>query len=144
MKTLDTTKNVEDTPENFEICKKYCGSCPTYKSNKLSAYPPNALFCARGKSTVPSQVKQEIKKINCYCPACEIFIKCGLTIGYFCAKHWLTPVHLNGCGCRITPNNTISAFAGLSTSDFPVHFRLLSSLKMVLVSPEKCGDMTVY
>jgi len=87
MKTLDATKNVEDTPENFEICKKYCGSCPTYKSNKLSAYPPNALFCARGKSSVPSQVKQEIKKINCYCPACEIFTKCGLTIGYFCAKH---------------------------------------------------------
>jgi hypothetical protein len=87
MKTLDTAKNVEDTPENFEICKKYCGSCPTYKSNKLSAYPPNALFCARGKSTFPTQVKQEIKKINCYCPACEIFTKCGLTIGYFCAKH---------------------------------------------------------
>jgi hypothetical protein len=83
MKTLDLTKTVDDTEENMEICKKYCGSCPTFKGNRLSAYPPNALFCARGKSSVSSQVK----KINCYCPACEIFTKCGLTIGYFCAKY---------------------------------------------------------
>jgi len=87
MKTLDQTKKVEDTVENLQICKKYCGSCPTFKGNRLSESPPNALFCARGKSTFPTQVKQEIKKINCYCPACEIFTKCGLTIGYFCAKH---------------------------------------------------------
>jgi hypothetical protein len=82
MKTMDTTKTVEDTAENLEICKKYCGSCPTYRSNNLSASPPHALFCSRGRSSVSSQ----IKPVNCYCPACEIFTRHGLTIGYFCNK----------------------------------------------------------
>jgi len=82
MKTLDTAKIVDDTAENLEICKKYCGACPTYKSNKLFASQPNALFCARGRTSISSQVKP----INCYCPACELFTNYGLTIGYFCTK----------------------------------------------------------
>ena len=82
MKTLDQTKKVEDTVENLQICKKYCGSCPTFKGNRLSESPPNALFCARGKSSVRSKVKTT----GCYCPACEIFTKNKLIVGYFCAK----------------------------------------------------------
>jgi len=81
MKTMDDAKTVDDTRENLEICK-YCGSCPTCKGNKLSGSPPNALFCARGKSSVPSKVKT----ISCYCPACEIFTKYELIVGYFCAQ----------------------------------------------------------
>ena len=34
MKTLDETTTVDDTVENQQICKKYCGSCPTYKAGQ--------------------------------------------------------------------------------------------------------------
>ncbi|HWS21129.1 MAG TPA: DUF2769 domain-containing protein [Methanoregula sp.] len=82
MKTPETTKTVEDTVENLQICKKYCGACPTYKGNSLSESLPNALFCARGKSSVSPKVKT----IKCFCPACEVFTKNKLIIGYFCAQ----------------------------------------------------------
>jgi hypothetical protein len=82
MKTLDKTERVDDTAEYLKICKKYCGACPTFKGSRLSESPPNALFCARGKSSVSSKVKT----IKCFCPACEVFTKNKLIIGYFCAK----------------------------------------------------------
>jgi hypothetical protein len=82
MKTLDKTERVDDTAENLQICKKYCGACPTCKGSRLSKSPPNALFCARGKSSVSPKVKT----IKCFCPACELFTKNKLIIGYFCAK----------------------------------------------------------
>jgi Protein of unknown function (DUF2769) len=82
MKTLDETTTVDDTVENQQICKKYCGSCPTSKAGNLSESSPGALFCARGKSSGSSKVKT----INCYCPACEVFTKHKLIIGYFCAR----------------------------------------------------------
>jgi len=73
---------VEDTEENREICRKYCGACPTYKRNLLARYQPDALFCAHGTSSAPSKVKT----MGCFCPACELFTKYQLKIGYFCAK----------------------------------------------------------
>jgi len=82
MKTMANVITVEDTEENEEICKKYCGSCPTFKRNNLAQSPPHLLFCARGKTSNPS----EVKPINCYCPACELFTKNKLAIGYFCTK----------------------------------------------------------
>jgi hypothetical protein len=82
MKISDTARPVDDTEENLAICRKYCGACPTFRNNRLFASVPNTLFCARGRSSVSSTIKQ----INCFCPACELFTKCGLTIGYFCAK----------------------------------------------------------
>jgi|GEM_PF-342688 len=80
MKT--TVETVEDTATNLEICKKYCGGCPTFKHNNLKESTPNALFCARGKSSVA----ETAKSTGCYCPACEIFTKYHLNIGYFCTK----------------------------------------------------------
>jgi len=74
---------VDNTLGNQEICRQYCGGCPTFKGNKLAEYSPHELFCARGTSSTPSNVKT----INCYCPACEVFTKYNLVIGYFCAKH---------------------------------------------------------
>jgi len=73
---------VESTPQNQEICQKYCGACPTYKRNILARYRPDTLFCARGISSAPPKVKT----MGCFCPACEIFTGHGLVIGYFCAK----------------------------------------------------------
>jgi len=81
MKTpMDDTKRVDDTRENLEMC--ICKACPTFKDNKLGEYPPNALFCARGKSKIPSKVKTT----NCYCLGCDIFIKNGLVIGHLCVN----------------------------------------------------------
>ena len=78
--TIDDTKRVDDNGENLEICN--CGVCPTFKDNKLSEYPPNALFCARGKSSIPSKVKTT----SCYCPACDVFSKYELIIGHLCVN----------------------------------------------------------
>jgi hypothetical protein len=82
MRTLDKIKTVEDTEENAMICAKYCGSCPTFKRNNLANSPPGGLFCARGKSSRA----QDAKPVTCYCPACELFTRHELAIGYFCTK----------------------------------------------------------
>jgi len=79
MKTpMDDTKSVEDTAENLEMC--ICKVCPTFRDNKLADYPPNALFCARGRSKIPSK----IKTTKCYCLGCDVFIKRGLVIDHLC------------------------------------------------------------
>ena len=72
---------VEDTEENRQICRKYCGACPTYKHNALDKCQPDLLFCARGTSPAPAQ-----KELNCYCPACELYAKHSLVIGHFCFR----------------------------------------------------------
>ena len=79
MKT-DTTV-VEDTEENRQICRKYCGVCPTYQRNSLEQSRPDSLFCARGMSVALSR-----KELNCYCPACELWTKHSLVIGHFCVR----------------------------------------------------------
>ena len=75
------TSIVEDTEENQQICRKYCGVCPTFKRNSLEKFQPDLLFCARGTSSAPSQ-----KEMNCYCPACELYTMHSLVIGHFCFK----------------------------------------------------------
>ncbi|MDD1685052.1 MAG: DUF2769 domain-containing protein [Methanoregula sp.] len=72
---------VEDTEGNRQICRKYCGACPTYKRNTLEKFQPGILFCARGTSPAPS-----MKEVNCFCPACELFDTNNLVIGHFCAR----------------------------------------------------------
>lgn len=74
--------NVDDNVENMEICRKFCGTCPTYRDNHLKDAPPHALFCARGKSSKASSVKVT----GCNCPGCGVFTKYKLTGGYFCTK----------------------------------------------------------
>jgi hypothetical protein len=81
MKTpKDDSQRVEDNEENLEKC--ICKMCPTFKENKLADYPPDALFCGRGKSRIPSQ----IKAAKCYCLGCEVFIKHGLVIDRLCVN----------------------------------------------------------
>ena len=71
---------VEDNMENMEICKRFCGTCPTYHANRMKESPPHALFCARGKSAVAD--KAENKGCNCF--QCDVFKKYGLKGGFFC------------------------------------------------------------
>jgi hypothetical protein len=77
---MDNPQEVEDTEENLGKC--ICKLCPTFKNNKLADYSPPALFCSRGRTQIPSQVKT----INCYCLGCDLFIKHGLVINYLCVK----------------------------------------------------------
>jgi hypothetical protein len=79
---ITTGVTVEDNETNVEICNKYCGACPTFKTNNLKEFPPHALFCARGKSSTA----ETAKSTGCYCPACELFTKDHLNIGHFCTK----------------------------------------------------------
>jgi hypothetical protein len=72
---------VMDTEENRQICRKFCGVCPTYQRNALDQSQPDTLFCARGETSAPSR-----KELNCYCPACELYTKHSLVIGHFCLQ----------------------------------------------------------
>jgi hypothetical protein len=72
---------LEDTEENRQICRKYCGVCPTFRHNSLEKSNPDSLFCARGQSSAPDK-----KEMNCYCPACELYTKHSLVIGHFCSR----------------------------------------------------------
>ena len=75
------TPQVEDNSENMEICKKFCGPCPTFKPNKLNEVEPHALFCARGASVKPAE---DIENKGCNCFECGVFKKYGLKGGFFC------------------------------------------------------------
>ncbi|MCX6688686.1 MAG: DUF2769 domain-containing protein [Methanoregula sp.] len=79
---ITTGTTVEDNETNLETCKRFCGACPTFKTNKLEKFPPQALFCARGKSSTAENARSSA----CYCPACELFTKDHLNIGHFCTK----------------------------------------------------------
>ncbi len=72
---------VPDTPENMEICKQFCGPCPTFKPNQLNEQPPMALFCAQGASEKP---KDQITDNGCNCMGCGVFQNYELSGGWFC------------------------------------------------------------
>lgn len=72
---------VPNDQEHLNICKQYCGPCPSFKPNNLMKLPPNALFCARGPSSKPAG---EIKMNGCNCGKCPIVAKYNLQGRYFC------------------------------------------------------------
>jgi len=76
-------KEVPDTEENMEICKQYCGPCPSFKPNDLNEVEPHALFCARGASKKP---KEEIEDNGCSCMTCVVFEEYDLEDGWFCME----------------------------------------------------------
>ena len=75
------SRKVDDTPENMEICKRFCGPCPTFKPNDPNEVEPHALFCARGASSKP---REQIEDKGCNCFNCDVFRKYGLEGGWFC------------------------------------------------------------
>lgn len=72
---------VADTEKNIQICKKNCGTCPTYQFNHLGGEPPELLFCSRGAT---EKKQHEIKDEGCNCPSCPLFIENNLSSGWFC------------------------------------------------------------
>ncbi|MBD3229709.1 MAG: DUF2769 domain-containing protein [Candidatus Lokiarchaeota archaeon] len=74
-------KKVPDNEENVNICKKFCGSCPTFKTNDLKKMEPHVLFCSRGPS---KKSKEKIEEKGCNCFKCGVFSKYNLEGGWFC------------------------------------------------------------
>jgi hypothetical protein len=63
--------------ESAEICKDYCGNCPSYEDTGETAL----VFCATGKS---DKIKEEK---GCLCPGCPIQTDLmGLRWDYYCTK----------------------------------------------------------
>jgi hypothetical protein len=63
---------VEDSVDNENICKNYCGSCPSYpKSGEW-------FFCARKKSA------KSAEREGCLCPGCDVYEKYNLSSMYYC------------------------------------------------------------
>ncbi|NIO37845.1 DUF2769 domain-containing protein [Candidatus Bathyarchaeota archaeon] len=65
---------VEDNKKNVEICRDFCGSCPSYPGTK------EWLFCSRGRS------RRKIEKGGCLCPSCQVYMDCDLSSQYFCTE----------------------------------------------------------
>ena len=74
-------KPVPDTEEWAKVCRKSCGSCPSYRPNKLNEFEPHVLFCSRGKSV---KHISEINDNGCCCLNCETFKTYELEGGWFC------------------------------------------------------------
>jgi len=74
-------KPVPDTEESMNVCRRFCGPCPSFKPNKLNEFEPHALFCARGKTTKPMS---EVEDHGCNCFGCDLFSQYDLEGGYFC------------------------------------------------------------
>jgi len=70
---IDLKSVVSDTSENLNICKQYCGTCPS-----LPFSPNPYLFCARGCSS------GNVEKKGCNCPGCPIYKNYRLGSLYFC------------------------------------------------------------
>ena len=79
---LIAVAKVDDNAENMAICRRFCGTCPTFQENRLMDSPPNALFCARGKS----ERTEAIANRGCNCPDCDVFKNYGLSGGFFCVR----------------------------------------------------------
>jgi hypothetical protein len=78
-------QQIDDNAMNLMICRKFCGTCPTLKKHKLNAYPPNALFCTRGKSAIAGSVVRG----ECNCFECDIFRQNRMNFGYYCIQSGL-------------------------------------------------------
>ena len=73
---------IDDSATNVMTCRKSCGTCPTYLSAGLKNFPPQLLFCARGKSAKAAS----LQKGECNCFECDIFRKNHMNFGYYCMQ----------------------------------------------------------
>jgi hypothetical protein len=73
---------IDDNPKNMATCRRYCGTCPTFKKHSLNNYPPHALFCGRGKSAVAGTIVRK----DCNCFGCDIFKTNQMNFGFYCIQ----------------------------------------------------------
>ncbi len=74
-------KPVPDNEESMTQCRIFCGSCPSFKPNKINEVEPHALFCSRGQT---EKHLSEVKDNGCNCFGCGLFLKYELEGGFFC------------------------------------------------------------
>jgi len=74
---------IDDSATNVMACKKSCGTCPTYTAAGLKNFPPQILFCARGKSAKAGSLHRG----ECNCFSCDIFKKNHMNFGYYCMQY---------------------------------------------------------
>jgi hypothetical protein len=65
---------VENSEENKEICKMYCGTCPSYNKEVNGKY----LFCSKGNAT------GNVERKGCKCGMCPVGIRHKLDGAYYC------------------------------------------------------------
>jgi class 3 adenylate cyclase len=70
--------SIEMSQQSLDICKKMCGSCPSYPGEK-----GEALWCATGASRAAAT----IEKKGCNCVVCPLYDLCSTkSTGYFCIQ----------------------------------------------------------
>jgi hypothetical protein len=74
-------KPVPDDEASMNVCRQFCGPCPSFKPNKLNEFEPHALFCSRGKTAKPMD---QVEDKGCNCFKCGLFSKYDLEGGWFC------------------------------------------------------------
>jgi hypothetical protein len=74
--------NVDESVANLDICRRFCGSCPTYAANQLKTGTPALLFCGRGGSGKAAGGTME----GCNCKKCGVHTRYKLTGDYYCMK----------------------------------------------------------
>lgn len=73
---LSPEKREKKIKEVQDICKDFCGNCPTYQNTGEDRLG----FCATGKS---DKIEEER---GCLCGSCPVTEKMSLRWGYYCTR----------------------------------------------------------
>lgn len=76
MKGLSEEEMAKKIQEVKEICKSFCGECPTYTGTGETELG----FCAIGKSKIIKEEK------GCLCPSCPVTSMMSLRWEYYCTR----------------------------------------------------------
>ena len=75
MAGLSQEEMAERVESMKEVCKSYCGECPSYTGTGESL-----VFCAMGRSSVISEEK------GCLCPSCPVTEMMSLRWKFYCTR----------------------------------------------------------
>lgn len=76
VKELSAEEMVERVKEIKNICKAFCGECPSYTGTGETELG----FCTVGKSSIIKEEK------GCLCPSCPVTKKMSLRWDYYCTQ----------------------------------------------------------
>ena len=76
MKSLSSEEFAKRIEEVKEICKSFCGECPSYTNTGETDFG----FCTIGESKIIKEEK------GCLCPSCPVTSKMSLRWKYYCTR----------------------------------------------------------
>ncbi len=76
MKDMSEEERTQAIEKIKEVCKTFCGECPSYKGTGET----ELAFCALGKSNAIKEEK------GCLCPSCPITGQMSLRWNYYCTR----------------------------------------------------------